>query len=155
MNEHYPEMLPTHVRTAIGFGDSGRTISPSSPKKVAAPCMMTKAWSSRGWVCSMFSPPSAYTLTTTVIWSVDGRSGKITELGTIGAFRLARLKPGHVRLVMVDGTILHVPRGGRQTTRLAPAAEAGDIIGLDSTEDHVAMLVRGRTEVRLSLHETR
>jgi Zn-dependent protease with chaperone function len=91
----------------------------------------------------------------TVIWSVDGRSGKITELGTIGAFRLARLKPGHVRLVMVDGTILHVPRGGRQTTRFAPAAEPGDIVDLDSTEDHVAMLVRGRTEVRLSLHETR
>jgi hypothetical protein len=91
----------------------------------------------------------------TVIWSVDGHSGKITELGTIGAFRLARLKPGHVRLVMADGTILHVPRGGGQTMRFVPAAEPGDIIGLDSTEDHVALLVRGRTEVRLSLHETR
>jgi hypothetical protein len=91
----------------------------------------------------------------TVIWSVDGPSGEITEIGTIGAFRLARLKPGHVRLVMVDGTVLHVPHRGRQTTRFAPAAEPGDLIGLDSTEHNVAMLVRGRTEVRLSLYETR
>jgi hypothetical protein len=90
----------------------------------------------------------------TVIWSVDGRSGKITELGTIGAFRLARLRSGHVRLVMVDGTILQVPRGGQQAKRFAPA-EPGEIVEVDSTEDHVAMLVRVRTEVRLSLYETR
>ena len=91
----------------------------------------------------------------TVIWSVDGRSGEITEVGTIGAFRLARLRSGHVRLVMVDGTVLQVPRGGRQAKRFAPATEPGDIVEVDSTEDHVAMLVRARTEVRLSLYETR
>ena len=90
----------------------------------------------------------------TVIWSVDGRSGKITELGTIGPFRLARLRAGHLRLVMVDGTILQVPRGGRQAKRFAPA-EPGDIVEVDSTQDHVALLVRARPEVRLSLHETR
>ena len=91
----------------------------------------------------------------TVIWSVDGRSGRITELGRIGAFRLARLKPGHIGLVMVDETVLHVPRRGRPPTRFAPAAGPGDLIDLDSTEEHVAVLVRGRTEVRLSLYETR
>ena len=91
----------------------------------------------------------------TVIWSIDGPSGKITDLGTIGAFRLAQLRPGHVSLVMVDGTILHVPRSGRETTRFAPVAEAGDIVDLDSTEDHVAMLVREQAEVRLSLRGTR
>jgi Zn-dependent protease with chaperone function len=90
----------------------------------------------------------------TVIWSVDGRSGKITELGTIGAFRLARLSSGHLRLVMVDGTILRVPRGGRHAKRFAPE-EPGDVVEVDSTEDHVAMLVRARTEVRLSLYESR
>jgi len=91
----------------------------------------------------------------TVIWSVDGRTGKITELGTVGAFRLGALKPGHVRLVMADGTILHVPRGGGQTTRFVPAGEPGDIVGLDSVENHVAVLVRDRTETRLSLYESR
>jgi Zn-dependent protease with chaperone function len=90
----------------------------------------------------------------TVIWSVDGRSGKITELGKIAPFRLARLRSGHVRLVMVDGTILQVPRGGRQAKRFAPEG-LGDIVEIDSTENHVAMLVRTRTEVRLSLYETR
>jgi hypothetical protein len=90
----------------------------------------------------------------TVIWSVDGCSGKITELGKIAPFRLARLRSGHVRLVMVDGTILQVPRGGRQAKRFAPEG-LGDIVEIDSTENHVAMLVRTRTEVRLSLYETR
>jgi hypothetical protein len=55
---------------------------------------------------------------------------------------------------MVDGTILQVPRGGRQAKRFAPA-EPGDIVEVDSTQDHVALLVRARPEVRLSLHETR
>jgi Peptidase family M48 len=90
----------------------------------------------------------------TVIWSVDGRSGKITDLGSIGAFRLARLRSGHVRLVMADGAILQVPRRGQHAKRFGPA-EAGDIVEVDSTEDHVAMLVRTRAETRLSLYETR
>ena len=91
----------------------------------------------------------------TVMWSVDGRSGTITELGAIGAFRLARLRPGHVRLLMADGTVLQVPRGGGQARRFAPAAEPEDIVELDSTQDHAALLVRARDDVRLSLYEAR
>jgi len=90
----------------------------------------------------------------TVIWSVDGRRGSLTELGTIGPFRLARLSAGHLRLVMVDGTVVQVPRGGRHAKRLAPA-EPGDIVEVDATEDHVALLVRARTDVRLSRYESR
>jgi hypothetical protein len=89
----------------------------------------------------------------TVIWSVDGRRGTITEVGTLGAVRLAGLGPGHVRLVAADGTILQAPRGGWQARRFAPAPEAGDIVEVASTEGHVAALVRTRTQARLWLYE--
>jgi hypothetical protein len=90
----------------------------------------------------------------TVVWSVDGRSGRITELGSLGAFRLAQLRSGHVRLVMADGAIVRVATGARHATRFAPL-ESGEIVEIDSTDTHVATLVRARTEVRLSLYETR
>jgi hypothetical protein len=90
----------------------------------------------------------------TVMWSIDGRSGTITELGALGAFRLARLRPGHVRLLMGDGTVLQVPRNGGPARRFAPA-EPEDITELDSTENHAAVLVRAGGEVRLSLYEAR
>ena len=93
--------------------------------------------------------------THTVIWSVDGRTGRVTEVGATGPVRLARLRPGHVRLVMMDGGIWKIPRGGRQAQRLTAAPEAGDILEMDSTDDHVAMLVRTRAETRLALHAAR
>jgi hypothetical protein len=93
--------------------------------------------------------------THTVIWSVDGRTGRITEVGATGPVRLARLRPGHVRLVMMDGEILRIPRGGRQALRFTPAPEPGHVIEMDSTTDHVALLMRTRAETRLALHPAR
>jgi Zn-dependent protease with chaperone function len=91
----------------------------------------------------------------TVLWSVDGRSGRITELGAIDAVRLARLRPGHVRLVMMDGSVLQLPRGAPHAKRFTLATEAGDVVEVDSTENHVAMLIRAGTEARLALYEAR
>ena len=90
----------------------------------------------------------------TVVWSVDGRSGRITELGALGAFRLAQRRAGHLRLVMADGVIVRVVAGARHATRFTPL-EPGEIVEIDSTDTHVATLVRAKTEVRLSLYETR
>jgi hypothetical protein len=56
---------------------------------------------------------------------------------------------------MMDGEILRIPRGGRQALRFTPAPEPGHVIEMDSTTDHVALLMRTRAETRLALHPAR
>jgi hypothetical protein len=90
----------------------------------------------------------------TVIWSVDGRSGELREMGRVGPFRWAGLSAAHLRFVMADGTALQVPRGLRQGTRFTPRV-FGEIVEISSTDAHLAMLQRAGTEVRLSLYAIR
>jgi hypothetical protein len=91
----------------------------------------------------------------TVIWSVAGRTGRITQIGRTGHVSLARLRPDHLRLLMADGTILRVSRAGGPATRSLPAVEPGPVIGLDSTEGRFATLSRAPANVRLSLYDAR
>jgi hypothetical protein len=90
----------------------------------------------------------------TVLWSVDGRSGRIVQRGRADVVGRAPVRAGHARLVMVDGTILEAPRHGEPARRFAAAA-LGDIGELVSTDHHVATLVRAGKDVRLALYETR
>jgi len=90
----------------------------------------------------------------TVIWSVDGRSGALREMGAVPPYKWAALSAARLRFVMPDGAVLEIPRGARQGTRFTPRA-AGDIVEISSTDRHLAMLLRSANEVRLSLYESR
>jgi hypothetical protein len=87
----------------------------------------------------------------TVIWSVDGRSGELREIGTVPPFKWATLSSAHLRFVTTDGAVLQIPRGARQGTRFTPRM-FGDIVEISSTDGHLAMLQRSGNEARLALY---
>jgi Peptidase family M48 len=90
----------------------------------------------------------------TVVWSVDGRSGALSEVGALPSFRWALSSATHLRFVSGDGTVLQTARGGRRGTRFTPT-EPGDIVEVSNAENHIAMLRRSGKDVRLSLYESR
>ena len=92
--------------------------------------------------------------THTVVWSVDGRTGQLSEVGAVPPFRWAVSSPTHLRFVIGDGTVLQTTRGGRGGTRFRPT-EPGDIVEVSNAENHLAMLRRAGKDVRLSLYESR
>jgi len=85
------------------------------------------------------------------VWSVDGRSGELREIGAVPPFKWASLSPAHLRFVTTDGAVLQIPRGARQGTRFTPRM-FGDILEISSTDGHLAMLQRSGNEARLSLY---
>ncbi|HEU5194089.1 MAG TPA: hypothetical protein VFW70_05060 [Methylomirabilota bacterium] len=92
--------------------------------------------------------------THTVVWSVDGRSGRLSEIGAVPSFRWVLSSSTHLRFIMGDGTVLQTTRGGRGGTRFTPT-EPGDIVEVSNAENHIAMLRRSGKDVRLSLYESR
>ena len=92
--------------------------------------------------------------THTVVWSVDGRSGQLTELGAVPSFKWAVSSATHLRFVSGDGTVLQTARGNRQGARFT-LAEPGDILEVSGVDNHIAMLRRSGKDVRLSVYESR
>ena len=90
----------------------------------------------------------------TVLWSVDGRSGQLSEVARLPVFSWAVSTSTHLRFVMADGTVLQTARGGRRGTRFTPR-EPADIVEVSNAENHIAMLRRSGKDVRLSLYESR
>src|SRR4029453_4349026 len=92
--------------------------------------------------------------THTVVWSVDGRSGRLSEIGAGPPFRWGLSSSTPLRFIMGDGTVLQTTRGGRGGTRFT-TTEPGDIVEVSNAENHIAMLRRSGRDVRLSLYESR
>jgi len=90
--------------------------------------------------------------THTVLWSVDGRSGHVSEVARLPLFSWAVSSSTHLRFVTAEGTVLQMGRGGRRGTRFTPRVPA-DIVEVSNAENHIAMLRRSGKDVRLSLYE--